>query len=207
MVAYTLARRDGPDEEQKVNDTTILDMPKAKAGATLSIVPQHGGTIQITVRGFDPIVFDPMKASLLNRRRAEFHGWKQRLGDAAAVEADTATGRTDPAEKVRRIAALVEFYQAGGDDWSRKAGGGARAETRVDLVLQAMVNLGKARDTEHARARVEAAARKAESTFEDMVKALAKTADLSAEIARIKAANEAARNPLNADALLDGLDE
>ena len=198
VIAYTLARRDGPDEEQKVNDTTILDMPKAKAGATLSIVPQHGGTIQITVKGFDPIVFDPMKASLLNRRRAEFHGWKQRLGDAAAVEADTATGRTDPAEKVRRITALVEFYQAGG---------GSRAETRVDLVLQAMVNLGKARDTEHARARVEAAARKAESTFEDMVKALAKTADLSAEIARIKAANEAARNPLNADALLDGLDE
>jgi len=192
--------------EHQMNDTD-LNMPKAKTGAQLSIIPQHGGSIQITVRGFEPIVFDPMRASLINRRRAEFHGWKQRLGDAAAIEADSATGRTDPGEKVRRIQALVDFYQSGSEDWSRKAGGGARAETRTDMVLQAMVNLGKATDIEHARRRINAAANKHGSSFEDMAKALAKTADLSAEIARIKAANEAARNPLNADALLDGLED
>jgi hypothetical protein len=57
-----------------------------------------------------------------NRVRAETHGWKQRISDAAAMSCDGETGRpASPMEKLAAMRALVAHYESGTAEWSRRA--------------------------------------------------------------------------------------
>lgn len=56
------------------------------------------------------------------RVRAETHGWKQRISDAAAIPCDPETGKpATPTEKFLAMQALVAHYESGTADWSRRA--------------------------------------------------------------------------------------
>jgi hypothetical protein len=101
--------------------------------ATITVAQGDNGLIAVTVKGGNEdgsdeiITFDPMKAHQSNREYAEFHGWKQRLVDTAAMSKDTKTGLpATPAEKVEAIRAIVAHYESGTDKWSRVSEGGPK---------------------------------------------------------------------------------
>lgn len=183
------------------------DSVRVKASAVVQVTPDHSGAIIIKVKGFAPITFNPMKASLTNRRMAEFVGWKNRLIDAAAVSADTETGKTSPADKHANILALVEYYETGADAWARKRAEGAPGATResaaIHLVIPAMLALGKARDLDHANGLVDALAKKKEIKRDEALKLLLATSDIGKKVAELKAAQKTYKE--DADSLLEGL--
>lgn len=181
---------------------------KVKASAIVQITPTHDGAILVKVKGHPDLTFNPMKASLANRRYAEFHGWKQRLTDAAAVSADTTTGKTSPEEKWANIKALVDFYETGAETWARARatadGAGAKRESAaIHLVIPAMIELGKARDVDHANGLVGALAAKKEIDRDAALKLLLATADVGKKVAEMKLAQKTFA--ASADELLAGL--
>ena len=188
--------------------TTTGDVPKVKANAIVKVVAQHEGGIEITVRGHAPMVFDPRKAAMENRRYAEFHGWKQRFVDAAAVSADTDTGKTDPAAKYANIKALIEYYESPeAVTWAkpRAEGGGApRVASVLGSVIPALIAMGKARDVDHGNKMVDALAAKMGKGRDDALKALAGTKDVAQKIAEMRLAQKAFA--VQADDLLAGLE-
>ena len=152
--------------------------------------------------------FNPAQASVLNRRRAEMHGWKQRLSDAGAKSADTATGKTDAGAKYEGIKVLIEHYMAGGDDWNRKSAAGVKAKKGaldVGMLVQGMIELEMARDVEHANRRIDAMAAKRLILRETAMTMLWGTADIVAAVAAIAARNR--KNALNASDLLAEMDD
>lgn len=176
---------------------------EAKRQNILTFAREHTGEIVVTVKGFAPIKFNPAQASLANRKAAEFYGWKQRLADTGAVDADPETGKTDPAEKHRRILKLVEFYEAGGEAWTMKA---APVGFDSGLVIEAMIRaLGKT--LEEVEKLVAAGAAKRDVDREAMLKIWATTDKVAPVIVQIKAERAAGRSKMSADDLLDELDE
>ena len=80
---------------------------QTKSGSLVAVTYEHDGCLLFGVKGIGSIRFNRMKASLENRVCAELLGWKNRLGDGAAVSADPATGKVDPQAKYDRVKALV----------------------------------------------------------------------------------------------------
>ena len=177
---------------------------KARANSIVQITRQHDGTILAKVKGFDPIHFNPGKASLLNRKHAEFHGWKQRLSDKAAVSADTNTGKTDAQVKYDGIKRLVEFYELGGDEWAMKSAAGGKVAANVPdvgLLIRAMIGLGKATDLDHANGRIDGLAAKRGVDRTAAIALLWAAGDIAIEVNRLKL--EARTFAMNSDDLLE----
>lgn len=183
---------------------TTKDEAKARANSIVQITRQHDGTILAKVKGFDPIHFNPGKASLLNRKHAEFHGWKQRLSDKAAVSADTNTGKTDAQVKYDGIKRLVEFYELGGDEWAMKSAAGGKVAANapdVGLLIRAMIGLGKATDIDHASGRIDRLAAKRGVDRTAAIALLWAAGDIAIEVNRLKL--EARTFAMNSDDLLE----
>lgn len=177
-----------------------------KAGS-LRVTYEHGGQLRFAIGGFEDIVFNPAKASVENRHLAQLLGWKNRIGDGAAVSADPATGRVDPQAKWDKVRALVDFYEAGGTEWAvRAAGGGAGARDDAGLVVQALMRVW-ARDLDATNAAVEKLAAKRGVDRAALLKDLGKSADVLRVIGEIKAERAAAATRVNAADMLDELDE
>ncbi len=100
----------------------------AKKDAVITVTQDaETGVITVAVKGAGNVTFDPKKAHASNRTYAEFHGWKQRLVDTAALPADPKTGKAAPAdEKFEAILAVVEHYEGGSDQWTRTSKGAPR---------------------------------------------------------------------------------
>lgn len=183
------------------------DAVRVKANAAVQITPQHDGSILVKVKGFDALVFNPMKAALANRRMAEFVGWKNRLVDAAAVSADTTTGKTSDADKHANIKRLIDYYETGAETWAKPREGGAPGATResaaIHLVIPAMIELGKAADLDAANKLIDALAAKREIKREEALKLLLNTKDVGKRVAEMKAAQKTFA--VDADSLLEGL--
>ena len=103
----------------------------AKKDATVSVSRLENGNLQVTVKAANAdgsnrvMVMDLSKVHAGNVAYAAFHGFKQRLVDAAAMSADTKTGKpATPAEKADAIEALIGFYESGTEKWSRLGEGG-----------------------------------------------------------------------------------
>lgn len=91
-------------------------------------------TVTMKIAGCSDIVFHASKASDANNAYANLHGWKQRLVDGAALSRDTTTGLpATPAAKHASITEYVTFYEAGGEAWEMKGGGGGVSGERVRL--------------------------------------------------------------------------
>lgn len=80
-------------------------------------------TITFIVPGVStPLVLDLNSVSEQCRTYAAYHGFGQRIGDAAAMERAARGGKSaSPQEKFDAMRALVEHYNSGAEGWSPKA--------------------------------------------------------------------------------------
>ena len=80
-------------------------------------------TITFTVPGVsEPLVLEMDRVSAACRTYAAYHGFGQRIGDAAAIERAAHGGKTAPAQaKWDALSALVTHYNSGAEGWSPKA--------------------------------------------------------------------------------------
>lgn len=110
---------------------------KVKSNSVVTVQQMEGGIIAITVLGAGDLTFDPAKADAANKAHAEFHGWKQRLSDAAAISRDPETGKpASPADKLAAIRALVEHYESGSAEWSRIGQGGGGKSLTIEAIAE-----------------------------------------------------------------------
>lgn len=177
---------------------------KAPRDTLTSVVWNHDGTATVTVKGYPSLVFNPMKASLLNRNYAQQFGWDNRIKNKTSVTADKATGKVDLGEKYRLAKELIEFYEQGGDAWEMRAAGGAREGTDAGLVLQALMNV-KGWSLDECNAKVGKMAEAKSVERKDVLASLAKNPEIIREVAEIKA-KRAAASSVDAASLLDELD-
>lgn len=162
------------------------------------------GKIEFTVKDAGKIVFDPLKMSTQNQSRAMYHGCIQRISDGGALSRNPETGlAASPADKLARMQRIADHLMSGSTEWALKAvvGEGVNA----GLVIQAMIQLTKARDVDHANELIDKLALKREIKRDEAIKLLASAADIKVKMAEIRA--EQASSKVSADDLLDGLDE
>jgi hypothetical protein len=112
-----------------VADGRLTMQTKAKSNSTITH-KVDGNVITFQARGksIEPdkpgaIVgetsLDLTKAHENLRKRAEIHGWIQRISDAAALPFDKDTKRfASPEEKLAAMDRLVQHYMTGTQDWS-----------------------------------------------------------------------------------------
>jgi hypothetical protein len=105
----------------------MLNKPKANSVISARL---DGETIVFQVRGKSaepdkpgPIVgetkLDLTRIAHTLHKRAEIHGWIQRISDAAAISRDPKTGHPATAgTKLEAMTRLVEHYNSGNADWS-----------------------------------------------------------------------------------------
>ena len=173
--------------------------------AIVQITREHDGQIRIAVKGHEPIMFNPQRASLINRDYAQFFGWANRFMNKAATSANPETGRTDPQDKYDAVKALVDFYHAGGDSWDMKAtGGGRTAGPDVGLLVRALVAMGKAANVDAANGLFTKLAAKRDITREEAIKLLWDAKDVKIKVAELRAATS---SKVDADDLLGELDD
>lgn len=117
---------------------------------------------QTDVPVMDEIKFYPGDCSESVRKFAEWHGWEQRLRDAAAKPRDTKTGKSaSPAEKFAAIRKLAEHYLSGAENWNLRTGPSAGAGQNDDKqMLKAALaeyfpTVGKVRSAEEIHKAVE----------------------------------------------------
>ena len=110
---------------------------KGKTGAVIGVTRLESGAIKIDVKDAGEVAFDPAKASAANREYAAFHGWKQRLVDAAALSRDTTNGAVaSPADKLAAIKELVDHYESGSADWSRAGTGDGGKSLTLEAIAR-----------------------------------------------------------------------
>lgn len=186
-------------------ESNMATKDKAPRDTLTAVTWQHDGTAVVQVKGHPALVFNPMKASLLNRNYAQQFGWDNRIKNKTSVTADKATGKVDTGEKYKLAKALIEFYEAGGDEWEMRAAGGAReGSADAGLVLQALMNV-KGWTLDECNAKVGKMAESKACERKDVLASLAKNPDIIREVADIKA-KRAAASSVDAASLLDELD-
>ena len=177
---------------------------KTKTGA-LRVTYEHDGCLTFDVHGIGTLRFNPQRASVENRHLAQMLGWKNRLGDGAAVSADLGTGRVDPQAKFDKVKALIDFYEAGGTDWAMKGIGGGKADD-TGLLIQALIRVW-ARDVDAVERTLAKLCAKREVERDALLKELGKGGDVLAAIGEIKAERAAANKKVNAADMLADLED
>ncbi len=116
---------------------------KVKSNTIVTTQQLDATTLQFTVRGHDtPLLFDVEKCSAANRAHAELHGWKQRIVDAAAIEASDKDGNFIPTEirdamKFKAMQDVIAHYESGTDQWNlRAASGEVSASVTVEAIAR-----------------------------------------------------------------------
>lgn len=117
-----------------------LAMSKKQRANSAYIFNVEDGKMVWTYPGIGRIEFDPNKASATNRARAMAYGWKQRINDAAALDAGP-DGRVDAQAKFDEQKRLVEYYESGAEEWALKSTGIGAGATAY--VTQALVAIGQ----------------------------------------------------------------
>lgn len=110
---------------------------KQRSNSAYSFAMQDGKMVW-TYPNIGVLTFDPNKASATNRARAMMHGFKQRINDSAAVDADKATGKTDPNEKFGEMQRMIAHLESGTEDWNMKPSAGVGAASYVTKALVAI---------------------------------------------------------------------
>lgn len=173
---------------------------KKRANAVVTM-EQAGNELVFNVLGAGAMRLDMGKISEAILTRAAIHGLKQRISDAAAIPCDAETGKpATPAEKFTAMQALVDHYNSGSAEWSRRAEAGERTPNG-GKVLQAIMNVYQFSTVEKARETVEATAAKRGIEYKAAL-ALWKSSDkVAAELTRMATATA----KVDADDLLDEL--
>lgn len=115
---------------------------KGKSNSIVTTAVREDGVIVFTVLGVGELEFDPTKASATNRKRAEVHGWIQRIVDTAAIGVTDKDGNVIPRAdrnrmKYHSMNEVITHYEGGGEEWSRK--GGERVAPDNELVVRAVM--------------------------------------------------------------------
>lgn len=175
--------------------------PKSNSVITHSINAEEQ-IVTFLVRGCEPLTFDIKRVSDAVGERAMIHGFIQRISDAAAISRNPETGQpATPEDKREAMARLVEWYESGTEEWSRRREAGAGPDTGI--TLQAMIDVfgGTA---EAARGMIQSLADKRGITPNEARAVFASSREVAARIAQIKA-DRAARSGVDAQGLLDEL--
>ena len=190
---------------------------KAKSNSIVTAHPDDAArTLTIKVLGVGDVVLRLDLVSTAVKARATFHGFTQRLADAAAIPFNKETGKYATAqEKFEAIQELAAHYMTGTDEWTRnRAAGGPRADGETTLILRAVAE-HQGVTVDDMRERVKAIAVKRETTPKAYLASVLATAQgakgvgalapIAGIYARLKAAQPVATVKLDADELLGEL--
>jgi len=176
---------------------------KAKSNSVIThSIDADTQVITFLVRGCEPLTFDVKKVSDAVGERAMLHGFIQRVSDAAAISRNPETGLpATPEDKRDAMARLVEWYESGTEEWSRKREAGAGPDTGI--TLQAMIDVFGG-DAAGARGMIQSLADKRGITLNEARAVFAGSREVAARIAQLKA-DRAAKSGVDAQGLLDEL--
>lgn len=124
---------------------------KAREGSILAImVDEATRSIVFNVRGAGPegatrtVTLDLERVHTSNIDYAALHGFKQRLGDMAALSRNPDTGLpATPADKFEAIMRGVEHYHSGTPDWNLRATGEGRTSGELAMLTRAVMEAKK----------------------------------------------------------------
>ena len=112
--------------------------PRKQRSNSAYIFAVKDGVMVWDYPGIGTLRFDPAKASATNRARAMMYGWKQRINDAAALDAGP-DGKVDPKAKFAEQERLIAHLESGAEEWNLKA----KAPTGpASMVTEALVAMG-----------------------------------------------------------------
>lgn len=127
--------------------------PKSNSVITHELPGAGETVIKFTVRDAGELRLDLMKVAQTNQQRAMLHGFVQRIQDAAAISRSTDTGKpATPQEKYDAMAALVEHYNSGSEDWALRREAGTREGGLLQRCLEQLYpQKGKERIAEYIK--------------------------------------------------------
>lgn len=125
-------------DAQKPAPTAPVKAPKQRSNSAYVFTIVDGKLVW-NYPGIGELSLDPSKVSAVNRARAITHGLKQRVIDAAALDAG-ADGKTDPKAKFAEMRRVIEHLESGSDDWNLKPST-REASGPASYVTQALVAL------------------------------------------------------------------
>ena len=119
--------------------------PKMKSNSVIQTsVNESIRTLTFNVIGAGEVTLHLERVAQANLDRATFHGFKQRIADAAALSRDEATGKpASPDEKLAAMKELVEWYESGSAEWSRRR---APGQSDIGLLWRAVCELKPGKD-------------------------------------------------------------
>ena len=131
----------------------------------------ESGAIRFTVPGIGggSRTFDPRLAHEANRTHAEFHGWKQRIGDGAALECGPDGKPASAAVKLDRMGRIIDWYETGTDQWRMDTTGGGGQS----IVVQAYQRVQNVATYDMAKGMIERRAEARGETYEVYLKVVA----------------------------------
>lgn len=98
---------------------------KQKSNSVITHEVDANGVIRFNVLGVGALFLNMDNVSQDVANRAAIHGMIQRISDAAAIPRNTETGQSaTPEEKYEAMRKLVEHYESGTTEWSRKPAAG-----------------------------------------------------------------------------------
>lgn len=178
-----------------------MSTQKPKNTATITTeVNEAAMTILFKVKDAGEITLSLTKISEANRTKAMFHGMTQRISDAAAISRNAETGKpASPQDKLKAMQTLVEFYETGTAEWTRKRAAGEGAGYSNGLLVQCLKRLYVSKTAEQIE------------TFVKGLKPSERVALLASDKIRVIAdeirAEAAKETKVDAEALLAGLED
>jgi hypothetical protein len=166
--------------EAQMKRNSVINVTETEAGLTF------------TVSGAGDVALEFAKISPTNRVRAETHGWKQRISDAAAMSCDGEGRTASPMEKLTAMRALVMHYESGAAEWSRRA---EAAGPRGGFLFEALSRMYPEADV---RAYLDGLTSAEQAALRD-------DSDVAPVIATIKAERNVGKPKLDTKAILAGL--
>lgn len=162
--------------------------------------------IGFTVIGYPEAVLNLAAIAAANRQRAEWHGWGQRVVDAAAIGTTDKDDAIIPREerlkmKAEAISRVIAHYESGNADWNlRKA---ASRGPDHSITIQAVMDV-RGLAYEAVSEYVTASAKTHNVTRTVILESLASNPAIASRIAAIRAERVAASG-INSDELLANL--
>ena len=131
----------------------------AKESATIATaINQSIRTLEFVVKGAaadggsKTLTLHLERVNAANIDYAAFHGFKQRISDAAAIPFDKETNRyATAAEKFDAMKELIEHYESNVAEWALRSGGGLREGSLLFQALTLMRGEQAAEDPSMAR--------------------------------------------------------
>lgn len=127
-------------EQQDQQAPVTPKAPKQRANSAY-IFSMQDGKLVWTYPGIGELRLDPSKVSATNRARFIVHGMKQRVNDAAALDAGP-DGKVDPQAKYAEMQKMIEHLESGTEEWNVRASAGGGSGP-ASYVTQALVALGQ----------------------------------------------------------------